>query len=128
MAQVSQLTVTAVEPSQAQRRPLAPFTTSTLQQAASASLGLSPERTMQLAQALYEAGAITYHRTDSPHLSADALQAIRAYLTNAGQPLSPKPNQWQAKADAQEAHEAIRPVDLTTSTRVRRPTPTSCMP
>jgi DNA topoisomerase-1 len=67
---------------------------------------------MQLAQSLYESGAITYHRTDSPHLADEAVRAIREYLTQAGQPLSKKPNQWAAKADAQEAHEAIRPVDL----------------
>lgn len=112
VAQVTQLTIKSVEPSQFQRRPLPPFTTSTLQQAASAYLGLAPERTMQLAQALYESGAITYHRTDSPHLSDEAVRAIREYLTQAGQPLSRNPNQWAAKADAQEAHEAIRPVDL----------------
>ena len=112
VAEVTQLTIQTVEPSQFQRRPLAPFTTSTLQQAASAHLGLAPERTMQLAQSLYESGAITYHRTDSPHLSDEAIRAIRDYLTEASQPLSKKPNQWEAKADAQEAHEAIRPVDL----------------
>ena len=112
VAVVTQLTIQSVEPSQFQRRPLPPFTTSTLQQAASAYLGLSPERTMQLAQALYESGAISYHRTDSPHLSDEAVRAIREYLSQAGQPLSLKPNQWAAKADAQEAHEAIRPVDL----------------
>jgi DNA topoisomerase-1 len=67
---------------------------------------------MQLAQSLYEKGAITYHRTDSPNLSEDAIQAIRGFLAAAGQPVSAKPNQWKAKASAQEAHEAIRPVDL----------------
>ena len=77
VTRVTQLTVKSVEPSQFQRRPLPPFTTSTLQQAASAYLGLAPERTMQLAQALYESGAITYHRTDSPHLSDEAMRATR---------------------------------------------------
>ncbi len=112
LAQVTQLTVSGVEPSQVQRRPLPPFTTSTLQQAASVYYGFSPERTMRVAQSLYESGAITYHRTDSPHLSDEAAQAIRTYLEKAGQPRSAKPNQWKAKAGAHEAHEAISPVDL----------------
>ena len=104
VSRVSQLKVLTVEPSQAQRRPLAPFTTATLQQAASACFGFSPERTMQLAQSLYETGAITYHRTDSPTLSDDAIQAIRAFLTAAGQPVAAKPKQWKAKKNAQDVN------------------------
>jgi len=96
-----------------QSRPNPPLITSTLQQAASTRLGFSVKKTMTLAQRLYEAGFITYMRTDSTHLSADALSAARTLI---GQEygddyLPPSPNVYASKADAQEAHEAIRPTD-----------------
>ena len=96
-----------------ERRPKPPFTTSTLQQAASVALGLRPERTMALAQALFEKGLITYHRTDSVALSPEAVELARAFISRdfpAGLPASPPV--YRSKASAQEAHEAIRPTAL----------------
>ncbi|SMF93782.1 DNA topoisomerase I [Methylomagnum ishizawai] len=92
--------------------PPAPFTTSTLQQAASAKLNLNPKKTMDVAQALFEQGWITYMRTDSPNLSDEAIRDIRAYAQGQNLPLAPSPRRWQAKAAAQEAHEAIRPTHI----------------
>jgi len=94
------------------RKPAPPFTTSTLQQEANRKLGLSARRTMQVAQSLYERGYITYMRTDSVHLSAQAITAARACVEQKYGPeyLSPKPRQYTTKSkNAQEAHEAIRP-------------------
>jgi DNA topoisomerase-1 len=97
-----------------QSRPSPPLITSTLQQAASTRLGFSVKKTMTLAQRLYEAGFITYMRTDSTHLSPDALSTCRelikerygvAYLPDSA-------NLYSSKAGAQEAHEAIRPTDV----------------
>ncbi len=94
-----------------------PFITSTLQQAASVRLGFSVKKTMTLAQRLYEAGHITYMRTDSVNLSAEAVAACRAQIaTSFGERYVPeKPNTYQSKANAQEAHEAIRPTDVRTA-------------
>ena len=92
--------------------PPAPFTTSTLQQAASSSLKFAPKQTMQLAQRLYEQGAITYMRTDSPNLSQEAVQAIRAYCEAKGWPLVETPRKWKSREGAQEAHEAVRPTHI----------------
>ncbi|WP_230657967.1 type I DNA topoisomerase [Psychrobacter sp. I-STPA10] len=96
-----------------QSRPSAPFITSTLQQAASTRLGFSVKKTMILAQKLYEAGHITYMRTDSTFLSADALASVRDYIdSNFGNKYLPeKPNVYGSKQNAQEAHEAIRPTN-----------------
>jgi DNA topoisomerase-1 len=100
-----------VQPKQRIQKPPAPFTTSTLQQAASSHLKMSPDETMRHAQTLYEAGHITYMRTDSPAVSAEgqqmAKETIRSlygekYLGNA---------QYKAKGGAQEAHECIRPTE-----------------
>ncbi len=103
--------VTAREDSPTQSRPPAPFTTSTLQQAASTRLGFGVKKTMTLAQRLYEAGYITYMRTDSTNLSADAVSACRQLIQTqyGGDYLPPQPNRYSSKAGAQEAHEAIRP-------------------
>lgn len=98
--------------SESRTAPPAPFTTSTLQQAASSSLKFTPKQTMQLAQRLYEQGAITYMRTDSPNLSQEAIQAIRAYCETKGWPLVETPRKWKSKEGAQEAHEAIRPTHI----------------
>ena len=99
-----------------QSRPSAPFITSTLQQAASTRLGFSVKKTMILAQRLYEAGHITYMRTDSTFLSGDALASVRDYIdSNFGNKYLPeKPNFYGSKQNAQEAHEAIRPTSATT--------------
>ena len=95
-------------------RPNAPFITSTLQQAASNRMGFSVKKTMMLAQRLYEAGFITYMRTDSTNLSQDALTACRAYIGKQfGEKYLPeKPRFYSSKEGAQEAHEAIRPTDV----------------
>ncbi len=105
-------TVHNVEKKQRSRKPYAPFTTSTLQQAAANRLGMSAKRSMQLAQQLYEEGFITYHRTDSTALSASAVTMAREYIekTFGDKFLPSKPNVYTAKSkNAQEAHEAIRP-------------------
>ncbi|HEX6037493.1 type I DNA topoisomerase, partial [Longimicrobium sp.] len=94
------------------RRPYPPFTTSTLQQEANRKLRLSARETMQIAQRLYEEGLITYMRTDSVHLSDQAITAARNRIRRLyGDPyLSPQPRQFTTKSKgAQEAHEAIRP-------------------
>lgn len=92
-------------------KPSAPFITSTLQQAASTRLGYGVKKTMMLAQRLYEAGYITYMRTDSTNLSAEAVEAVRSYIgSEFGQAYLPEnPLAYGSKQGAQEAHEAIRP-------------------
>ncbi len=98
------------------RRPAPPFTTSALQQAASRALGLSPERTMQIAQRLYEAGQITYHRTDGAEVAPEAQAAARQYIaaTYGENAVPNEPPVYETKTKhAQEAHEAIRPTDVT---------------
>jgi len=105
-------TVQSAEVTPVTRKPPAPFTTSTLQQAANAKLKLGAAAVTKLAQTLYEAGLITYIRTDSPSLSDEALQLARqAVQTRFGEGALPvAPRQYAAKSkDAQEAHEAIRP-------------------
>ncbi|KGE03377.1 type I DNA topoisomerase [Pseudohaliea rubra] len=94
--------------------PPAPFITSTLQQSASTRLGFSVKKTMTLAQRLYEAGYITYMRTDSTNLSKDAVASCRDYLSAnfAAGYLPEKPREYASKEGAQEAHEAIRPSDV----------------
>lgn len=99
-----------------QSKPSAPFITSTLQQAASTRLGFGVKKTMMLAQRLYEAGYITYMRTDSTNLSQDALETCRSYiLDNFGKKYLPEaPVTYSSKEGAQEAHEAIRPSNVAT--------------
>jgi DNA topoisomerase-1 len=104
--------VTAAATKPAAKAPPPPFTTATLLQAASVTLGYKPEQTAQLAQRLFEEGLITYHRTDSQNFSAEALAEIRAYAASNNLPLPPKPRTWKSKESAQEAHEAIRPTHL----------------
>jgi len=91
-----------------------PFITSTLQQSASTRLGFSVKKTMMLAQRLYEAGYITYMRTDSTNLSTDAVAACRDYIGEhyPKQYLPPEPRLYASKEGAQEAHEAIRPSNV----------------
>lgn len=95
-------------------KPGAPFITSTLQQAASTRLNFGVKKTMMLAQRLYEAGYITYMRTDSTNLSQDALEMVRNYITeHYGTGYLPQTaNQYSSKANSQEAHEAIRPSNV----------------
>ena len=105
-------TVTNTEEKPTTRKPYPPFTTSTLQQEANRKLGLSARDTMRIAQSLYEQGYITYMRTDSVHLSDEAIAAARTCVEEMyGKAyLSPKPRQYTTKSKgAQEAHEAIRP-------------------
>ncbi|HHQ6051380.1 TPA: type I DNA topoisomerase [Morganella morganii] len=95
-------------------KPGAPFITSTLQQAASTRLSFGVKKTMMMAQRLYEAGHITYMRTDSTNLSQDAITMARDYITeNFGDKYLPaSPNLYSNKENSQEAHEAIRPSDI----------------
>jgi DNA topoisomerase-1 len=97
------------------RNPLPPFTTSSLQQAASKGLGLSPEKTMALAQTLYEQGWITYMRTDGVSVAPEAQSVARDYIAreHGADYLPPESPTYTVKtANAQEAHEAIRPTDV----------------
>lgn len=96
-------------------KPTAPYITSTLQQASSTRLGFGVKKTMMLAQRLYEAGYITYMRTDSTNLSAEAVGAARDLIGNEyGKKYLPdQPRLYSSKEGAQEAHEAIRPSDVT---------------
>jgi DNA topoisomerase I len=98
-------------------KPSAPFITSTLQQTASTRLGFGVKKTMMMAQRLYEAGYITYMRTDSTNLSAEAVSACRDFiLENYGKPYVPAaPISYSSKEGAQEAHEAIRPSNVSVS-------------
>jgi DNA topoisomerase I len=108
----AQLEVSSVEQKPYTRKPYAPFMTSTLQQEAGRKLRFSSERTMSIAQRLYENGYITYMRTDSTNLSATAIEAARTQASQLyGQEyVHPSPRQYTRKVkNAQEAHEAIRP-------------------
>ena len=111
-AALRSLEVIDCKESESRSAPPAPFTTSSLQQAASNALKFTPKQTMQLAQKLYEGGHITYMRTDSPNLSQEAVDAIRAFCEGQGWPLVEKPRSWKSKEGAQEAHEAIRPTHI----------------
>jgi len=124
--------VRGVEKKERQRRPPAPYTTSKLQQDASSRLGFNVRRTMGVAQRLYEGielgsegtvGLITYMRTDSTNLSKDAVEEIRTFVQKKVGPefLPEKPNTYKSKKDAQEAHEAIRPTNVSfTPQSIRR--------
>ena len=105
--------VSSVENKKSTRKPSAPFITSTLQQEASTKMGFPVKKTMDTAQKLYEAGLITYMRTDSTNLSEDAMKASEKYIkTTFGKEYS-DPKTFTAKSKgAQEAHEAIRPTYL----------------
>jgi DNA topoisomerase I len=102
--------VASLEQKPAKKSPTAPFTTSTLQQEASRKLGFSVNQTMMVAQKLYEAGRITYMRTDSVNLSKDALAAAKLEITNLyGEEFAQTRTYTKKAKGAQEAHEAIRP-------------------
>ncbi len=102
-----------IRETEVKRAPRAPFITSTLQQAASSRLGFSPSRTMSIAQKLYEAGLITYMRTDSTNLSAQAKKQIADIIKNKfGNDLHESRFYGEKSKNAQEAHEAVRPSDI----------------
>ncbi len=105
--------INSLDKKPAKKSPSAPFTTSTLQQEASRKLYFSVSRTMQVAQRLYEAGLITYMRTDSVNLSGEAINAAKtAIVENYGEAYSTVRNFKGKSKGAQEAHEAIRPTDM----------------
>ncbi|MDP1719297.1 MAG: type I DNA topoisomerase [bacterium] len=111
----SEFSVVAVEKKEAHKNPLAPFTTSTMQQAAATRLGFSSKKTMVIAQHLYENGHITYMRTDSVNLSQESVSAAREWLTKelGIKYALPQPRLFKASSKlAQEAHEAIRPTNV----------------
>lgn len=109
----SDFTVAEIAKKPGTRNPGAPFTTSTLQQEASSKLGFSPRNTMSLAQRLYEAGLITYMRTDSVNLSTQALGAMTSFIKESYGEQYHQFRTFKSKsANAQEAHEAIRPTDV----------------
>lgn len=122
--------VDAIKITNVKRNPYPPFITSTLQQAASNVCSFSPKRTMGIAQKLYEGvnlgqgptGLITYMRTDSVSLSQDAINDCRGYIekTFGSDYLPEKPNFYKSRKSAQEAHEAIRPTDVTLTPEVMK--------
>ena len=114
LLQKAKYEVVSREDKPTQSKPSAPFITSTLQQAASTRLGFGVKKTMMLAQRLYEAGYITYMRTDSTNLSQEAVEACRSYIEETfGEKYLPKTAQsYSSKEGAQEAHEAIRPSNV----------------
>lgn len=128
----SEWKIRSIQTKRTQSRPYAPFITSTLQQAAANQLGLTAQSTMRTAQHLYEGvtikghgsvGLITYMRTDSTHLSGEAVEAAREYIASSfGKPYLPaRPNVFaSSNKSAQEAHEAIRPTDVSLTPEVVR--------
>lgn len=109
VAGIRHVTVAEFGDGQSKKAPPAPFITSTLQQAASTKLKMKPAATMKAAQALFDNGRITYHRTDNPNLDAAGIEDVANYARSAGLPLAPAPRSWKSKEGAQEGHEAIRP-------------------
>ena len=127
-----QFQVSTVKRTQKQRQPAPPFTTSTLQQEASRKLNMAPRRTMSIAQQLYEGvdiegegtiGLITYMRTDSLRLSEDALDAAKQFIVAryGADYYPPETRRFKAKANAQDAHEAIRPCSSASRATFRVP-------
>ncbi len=111
-AQTKKWKVVSIDESEAVRSPKAPFTTSTLQQVASTRLGFSPSRTMGVAQKLYEAGHITYMRTDSTNLAKEAQEMLLAVARSEFGAEYAEARTYKTKSkSAQEAHEAVRPTD-----------------
>ena len=103
------------------KAPPAPFDTAVMQQAASVALGFDPEKTMKIAQKLFQGleeghGFITYHRTDDINLSEDAFSMIQSFGSANNLPVVSKLRKWKAQEGSQEAHEAIRPLDFNADT------------
>ncbi|MBW4554241.1 MAG: type I DNA topoisomerase [Aphanocapsa sp. GSE-SYN-MK-11-07L] len=122
IAQTHPHAVKQIEGKQTPKKPPAPFTTSSLQQAAGSRLKFSPEQTMQVAQKLYEAGLITYMRTDSVQLSPEFSAAARNWLQAHDPDNVPATVSKQRSAkDAQDAHEAIRPSNVNISSAELKP-------
>ena len=122
----TRFTLSSLKTGEKRKYPAAPFTTSNLQQEASRKLNFTTQKTMQVAQQLYEGvdipghgsmGLITYIRTDSTRTSAEALESVRAMILSEYGPASlpQEPNRYQTRAGAQDAHEAIRPTDISIS-------------
>ena len=116
--------VSIIKKGERRKYPAAPFTTSNLQQEASRKLGFTTQKTMQIAQQLYEGvelagegsqGLVTYIRTDSTRTADEAIEAVRALILDGfGEAFLPeKPNTYKTRKSAQDAHEAIRPTDIT---------------
>ena len=112
VATLKTLTVKDFSETEKKQAPPAPFTTSSLQQAASNALKFDPKKTMSVAQKIYEGGNISYMRTDSPNLSAEAIAEIRAFCDAQDLPIVETPRTYKLKAGAQEGHEAIRPTHI----------------
>ena len=114
LAAAEQATVEKVDEKETRQSPKPPFTTVDLQAAAAARLKLKPEEVMSLAQALFDHGLITYHRTDSVRMEADFVTRIRDFAGGAFGPdyVPPKPNQFKSKNSQAEAHEGIRPTHM----------------
>ncbi len=119
----AQFAVSDIQVKSSSSRPAPPFITSTLQQSAANRLGFATKRTMRIAQQLYEGidlgsmgslGLITYMRTDSTHLSPEAMNDARKYIGNniGGNYVPEKPNYYASGKNAQQAHEAVRPTDV----------------
>ncbi|MCA3391264.1 MAG: type I DNA topoisomerase, partial [Roseomonas sp.] len=118
LAEGGRYSVASVEKRRVRRNPPPPFMTSTLQMEASRKLGMGAQQTMRTAQALYEAGHITYMRTDGVTMAREAIAAIRDHVKSEFGPnyMPAAPREYASKAkNAQEAHEAIRPTDVTRS-------------
>lgn len=109
VADVGAVKVRSFVEGEAKRSPPPPFTTSTMQQAASVALGLDPKEAMEAAQKLYEQGHITYHRTDNPNVSDESLGDIYAVSVALGLDMADKPRQFKAPEGAQVGHPAITP-------------------
>ena len=114
VAKITKVSIDKIETKEVNKKPPAPFITTTLQKAANLVLGLDASAAMKVAQKLFEQGFITYHRTDNPNLSEDCLPILKTVLQNLGfsDDIADKQNKYKAKANAQEAHEAIRPTDF----------------
>lgn len=109
VTKVNEVIVRSFDESEAKRSPPAPFTTSTMQQAASVTLGLDPKAAMDVAQKLYEQGHITYMRTDNPNVSDESLGDIYAVAVQLGLDMADKPRAFKAPDGAQIGHPAITP-------------------
>lgn len=103
--------VVSVKSTPAVENPAAPFSTASLQQAASKSLNMKPSEVAKVSQALFEAGVITYHRTDSVNISDEAMLGLKGELAARGVKAVDQRREFRSKEGAQEGHEAIRPTD-----------------
>lgn len=110
---VKSLTIKSIVEKPTEIKPSSAFKTSMLQRAAFNKYSFSSDKTMQIAQSLYQKGLISYHRTDSINISDEAYEMVVDYAKNNNLPVVSKKNVWKEKVDAQNAHEAIRPSSLT---------------